>query len=186
MIDKCIIEEIDRIIKETWVNEIAKDYHNAYILKETSLKFSLYFYLRTKLGKILEENNLRIYPEYYCHNLRYYADVAIVHVDNSIEKVGDKVIDVIAVIDLKYDGENSIRTEKAIKYDLHKIKNCIQSEQLCQYYFGVIYETECNCLNWLDKRSSNNWAKGYVTELNAGGINGCIVFEVNSYNGMNT
>jgi hypothetical protein len=186
MIDKCIIEEIDRIIKEIWVKEIPKDYHNAYLLKEASLKCSLYFHLRTKLKKILEENNLRIYTEYYFHNLNYNADIAIVQVDDSIEKIRDKVVDVIAVMELKYDGGNSIGTANAIKYDLHKIKNCIQSGKLCQYYFGVIYQTECICLNWLDKRSTNNWAKGYVTELNAGGINGCIVFEVNSYNGMNT
>lgn len=186
MIDNSIIEEIDRIIKETWVNDIAKDYHSAYLLKEASLKCSLYFHLRTKLGKILDENNLRIYPEYYFHNLSYYADIAIVQVDNSIDKARDKVVDVIAVMDLKYDCRNYIGTENSIKYDLHKIKNCIQLGKLCQYYFVVIYETECICLNWLDKRNTNNWAKGYVTELNAGGINGCIVFEVNSYNGMNT
>lgn len=186
MIDKCIIEEIDRIIKETWVNEITKDYHNAYILKESSLKCSLYYHLRAKLGKILEENNLRMYPEYYFRNLNYYADIAIVQIDKSIEKIGDKVVDVIAVMDLKCDCGNSIGTANAIKYDLHKIKNCIQSGKLCQYYFCVIYQTECICLNWKDKRSANHWAKGYVTELNAGGVNGCIVFEVNSYNEMNT
>ncbi len=185
MIDNYVIKEIDRIIKDTWVNEIAKDYNNAYLLKEASLTCSLYFHLRTKLGTILDENNLRIYTEYYFHTLNYYADIAIVQVDNSIEKIRDKIVDVIAVMDLKYDGGNFIGTANAIKYDLHKIKNCILSGKLCQYYFGVIYETECSCLNWLDKRSTNNWAKGYVTELNAGGINGCMVFEVNSYNGIN-
>lgn len=188
MIDKYVIEEIDRCIKETWENEIVNDYYNGYLLKEDSLKCSLYFHLRTKLKKLLKENNLRIYPEYYFSDLRYFADIAIVQIDTTIDKsyLRDKIVDVIAVMELKYDGGNSIGTENAIKNDILKIKNYIQTGQLlCQYYFAVIYETECISLNWLDKRSTNNWAQGYVTELNAGSLDGDMWFEVNPYNGMN-
>lgn len=96
------------------------------------------------------------------------------------------MIDVIAIMELKFDGGNSIGTINAIRNDLQKIKNYIQSGKLlCQYYFGVIYEAERVNLNWLDKRSTNNWAKNYVTELNAGGLDGYMWFGVNSYNGMN-
>ena len=42
-----------------------------------------------------------------------------------------------------------------------------------------------NCLNWLDTKSKNNWAKGRVTELDAGYINDEMIFEVFSYNGWN-
>lgn len=68
-----------------------------------------------------------------------------------------------------------------------KIKNYYQRGYDCQFYFAVIYEVDCDeiYLNWLDKRSTNNWAKGHVTELNSGYVNGKIKFEINSYNGMN-
>jgi hypothetical protein len=36
-------------------------------------------------------------------------------------------------------------------------------------------------LHWFDKRSTNNWAKGRVTELDAGVIGEDIVFEINEY-----
>ena len=188
MIDQSIIEEIDRAIKETWLNEIPKDYDAGCLLKEASLQCSLYYHLRKKLNNLLEENNLRIYPEYHFAKLNYHADIAIVQIDSTIAKphLRDKVIDVIAVMELKYDGGNSIRTATAIRNDLQKIKNYIQSGKLlCQYYFAVIYETECVSLNWLDRRSTNNWAKGCVTEMNAGGLDGYMYFEVNSYNEMN-
>jgi hypothetical protein len=51
----------------------------------------------------------------------------------------------------------------------------------CPLYFAVIYEVPCEWLHWFDKRSTNNWAKGRVTELDAGGIGEDIVFEVNEY-----
>lgn len=188
MIEQSIIEEIDRVIKETWLNEIPKDYDTGHLLKEASLQCGLYYYLRKKLHKLLEENDLRIYPEFHFSKLNYHADIAIVQIDPTIEKpnLRDKVIDVIAVMELKYDGGNSVGTANTIRSDLQKIKNYIQSGRLlCQYYFAVIYETECVSLNWLDKRSTNKWAKGCVTELNAGGLDGYMYFEVNSYNEMN-
>lgn len=45
----------------------------------------------------------------------------------------------------------------------------------------MIYETECVRLSWLDRRSTERWAKGRVTELNAGYLDGVMTFEVNSY-----
>lgn len=49
----------------------------------------------------------------------------------------------------------------------------------------MIYETECWWLHWFDKRSTNNWANGRLTELNAGYLDGKMHFEVNSYNNWN-
>ena len=76
-----------------------------------------------------------------------------------------------------------------MKSDKAKLKKYFENfENLpynCQYYFGVIYETECWRLNWFDKRSTNNWAKGRLTELNAGYLDKQMVFEVNSYNNWN-
>jgi hypothetical protein len=48
-------------------------------------------------------------------------------------------------------------------------------------YFAIIYEVDCKWLYWFDKRSTNNWAMGRVTELDAGWLDGKFVFEVHEY-----
>jgi hypothetical protein len=45
----------------------------------------------------------------------------------------------------------------------------------------LFYETECEYINWLDKRSTNHWASDYVTELDAGYLDQKMTFEVHSY-----
>jgi len=188
MISQNVLIEIDKAIKEIWLNEIVNDYGEGLLLKEDSLKCSLYHHMRNKLDYILKENNLRIYPEFYFKSLKYRADIVIVEIEENSDKeyLADMVKNVIAIIELKYDYGTDEQTMSVIKNDVWKIKDYIQTgKMLCQYYFGVIYENECVTLNWIDKRSSNNWAKGYVTELDAGIIDGEIWFEVNSYNGLN-
>jgi len=94
----------------------------------------------------------------------------------------ERLTDVAAIIELKYGG-----TPDYIKTDIPKFKTYIQSLGYdCQYYFGSIDEiTEHQRLRWLDRRSTNYWANGCFTELNAGYLNGDMYFEINSYNGMN-
>lgn len=182
-----VLEEIDRVIKEVWLQEVCNDYANGLLLKEASLQCSLYHHLQNKLGRLMEENNLYLYPEFYFDKLHYFADLAIVQMDMGSDKeyIADRMTDVAAVIELKYDGGTAKSTEDYIKTDVVKLKNYIKNMPYpCQYYFGVIYETDCYCLNWLDKRRTNNWAKGRVTELNAGYLDDEVVFEVNSYNGI--
>ena len=188
MIAENVICEIDKVIKEIWLNEIVKDYDDGLLLKEDSLKCALYHHMRSRLEPLLEENNLRIYPEYYFKDLKYRADIAIVEIDPDSDSVylADRVKNVIAIFELKYSYGTDEQTAIVIKDDVWKIRDYIKTgKMLCQYYFGVIYEAECETLNWIDKRSSNNWAKGYVTELDAGMIDGQMWFEVNSYNGLN-
>lgn len=188
MIAEEVINQIDKVIKEIWVNEVAQDYEAGLLLREDSLKCALYHHMRSKLSSILAENNLCIYPEYYFKDLKYRADIAIVEIDPDKECVylADREKNVVALFELKYSYGADEQTAISIKDDVWKLKNYIQSgKMLCQYYFGVIYESECTSLNWIDKRSSNNWAKGYVTELDAGIIDGQMWFEVNSYNGLN-
>lgn len=94
--------------------------------------------------------------------------------------------DIVAIIELKFTCGGDIRTADWIRHDVSKLKNYFQVANIeCQYYFAVIYEVECASLNWMDKRSSNHWASGYVTELDAGFIDGKMKFEVHSYNGLN-
>lgn len=66
--------------------------------------------------------------------------------------------------------------------DLQKLKAYAQkSDFLCPLYFVVIYEVECEYLNWFDGRSIRNWAAGRVTELDAGMIDGKMQYEIHAY-----
>ncbi len=190
MIKKSIIKEIDRTIKTVWKNNIQKDYWNEYLLREDSLKCAMYYHLRKNLDRLLRENHLRIYPEFYFQELKYRADIAIVELDEEKEYswLGEGVTDVVALLELKYTSGRDGATINWIKNDLWKFKDYLKVAGLsnCQFYFGIIYESECAWLNWLDARSTNNWAKGRVTELDSGLMDGEIRFEVHSYNNMNT
>lgn len=188
MIKKSVKKEIDRIIKEVWLNDICKEYGRGGLIKEASLQCSLYHHLQNRLGFILQENNLYIYPECYFKDLKYYADLAIVEMDmnNQALYLWNRMTDVAAIIELKYDGGNAKTTASYIQTDKAKIKEYVYNLPYdCQYYFGVIYETECEWLQWFDRRSTNNWANGRLTELNAGYLDGEMYFEVNSYNNWN-
>ena len=189
MVSEEVLVQIDREIKLCWKKSIRKDYWDGYLLKEDSLKCALYFHLRRKLDKVLRENSLRIYPEYYISELKYRADIVIVQIDEQKEYkwLKDSVTDVVALFELKYVGARDDATLEWVKSDLWKFKEYINVVGLndCQFYFSVIYENECSSLNWLDARSTNNWAKGRVTELNAGVLGDEMTFEVNSYNNLN-
>lgn len=187
-LSKQLIVQIDRIIKEIWLKEIAQDYTEKYLLKEDCLKNSFYHHLRTRLSDVMEKHNIRIFTEYYISELRYRADIAIVQIDLEIKErhLADMVTDVLAIIELKYKAGYSKGIENEIKNDVKKLQDYIKIGRIdCQYYLAVIYETECWALNWLDKRQTNNWAANRVTELDAGFIDGEMKFEVHSYNGLN-
>lgn len=178
---------IDRAIKRVWLNEICEDYGNGRFLREASLQSGLYHHLRSRLEGVLEENHLFIYPEFYIPELKYRADMAIVQMDLSAGgTLSQRVTDIAAIVELKFEGGIAQGTLDVIKADLKKIKQYAkQMDENCQFYFGVIYETECEWLYWLDRRSTEHWANGRVTELNAGYLDGIMTFEVNSYNHMN-
>ena len=188
MVDESIVRLIDKTIKEIWVNEIKKDYDEDYLLKEDSLKNSLYFHIRSKLEDALRDSSLRIYPEFYFPELKYRADLAIVQMDTESENyyLKDRVSEVVAILELKYvnASNNDEATEQWIMEDIKKFKRYIQEGQLkAQLYFAVIYENERKRMNWIDQRSSKHWANGRVTELDAAIVGEEMWFEVNSYNG---
>ncbi len=145
MIKKSVKKEIDKIIKEVWLTDICKEYGRGGLIKEASLQCSLYHHLQNKLGSLMKENNLFLYPECYFKELNYFADLAIVEMDmsNEAEYLWDRMTDVAAIIELKYDGGNSQATADYIKTDKAKLKTYVEELSYeCQYYFGVIYETE--------------------------------------------
>ena len=191
MIDSDVLIHIDRTIKDIWVKQIRYDYSNDNLLNEGSVKCSFYYHLRNKLGRILKANNLHIYPEFYFPNLKYRTDLAIVQLDYGMQEEFLKDLalasDVIAIIEIKLTSGDDPATTDWIMRDIQKMKRYLQDGRLdCLYYFACIYETEWSSLQWMDKRSTNNWAKGHVAELNAGLIDGVMRFEINSYNGLNT
>lgn len=187
MITKNVRCKIDQAIKTVWLKEICEDYGNGRLLREASLQSSLYCHLRSHLEDVLKDNHLFIYPEFYIPELGYFADLAIVQMELSANgRLSDRVSDIAAVVELKFAGGTAQGTQDVIKADLQKMKRYAkQMEDNCQFYFGVIYETECEWLHWLDRRSTEHWADGCMTELNAGYLNGVMTFEVNSYNHMN-
>lgn len=189
MVGKDVIKEIDRVIKETWTSNVYQDYNKNYIMNEDSLKCCLYYHLRRKLASILADNHLRIYTEFHFPELNYRADMVIAEVDphkDGYIREGIENNQVAAIIELKFTSGADERTAEWIKHDLTKFKEYKQKANIdCQYYFAVIYETECSRLNWMDKRRSNAWAAGCVTELNAGFVDEQIRFKVHPYNGLN-
>lgn len=187
LVDESLVKLLDKTIKQIWVNEIKRDYEEDYLLKEDSLKNSLYFHIRSKLQEVLKDNNVRIYPEYYFPELKYRADLAIVQVDTESENyyLKDRVSEVVAIFELKYvnASNNDEATEQWIMEDIKKFKRYIQEGKLnAQFYFAVIYENERKRMNWMDQRSSKHWAKGRVTELDAAIVSEEMQFEVYSYN----
>lgn len=186
MIAKNVRRKIDQVIKMVWLKEICEDYGNGRLLREASLQSSLYCHLRSHLEDVLRDNNLFIYPEFYIPELKFRADMAIVQMDLSASgKLSTRVTDIAAIVELKFEGGTAQDTLDVIKADLQKMKRyAMQMDENCQFYFGVIYETECDWLYWLDRRGTEHWANGCMTELNAGYLDGVMTFEVNSYNHM--
>ena len=188
MIKKAVMSDIDCAIKEIWKRQIKRDYNDIFLIREDALKCSMYYHLRKKLSPLIKEHNLRILPEFHIPSLNKFADLAVVEMDfdRDCYYFKDYISDIIAIIELKFTNGGDINTTEWIRNDIRKMKQYLQEGHLdCQYYFACIYEEECEWLQWMDKRSTNNWANGYVTELNAGFIDGNMTFEVHSYNGMN-
>ena len=183
MTKKGLQREIDKAIKNIWINEICSEYGAGHFILERSVQCSIYHHLRTRLDSLLEENSLYIYPEMYFTELGYYADLAICQMDIGAKgRLSQRMTDVFAIIELKYGGSTDY-----IRSDLPKFKSYIQTlDYDCQYYFGVIDERAGrDRLNLLDGRSTGKWASGRFTELNAGWLDDGMFFEVNSYNGLN-
>lgn len=191
MIAKEVMTEIDRVIKSVWVKDIRRDYMNGTLLYEDSLKCALNYHLRKRLDKLFRDNHLRLYGEYTFPGLKFRADLVIAEIDEAWDisrSLKESVTDIAAIIELKYTNGAESSTDGWIRNDLQKFKRNFQTGGYdCQFYFGVIYEVECSSLSWVDGRSvaCGTWGYGRVTELDAGYINGTMMFEVNSHNGMN-
>lgn len=187
-----IMKQIDYAIKKAWLKDVSRDYSKAKLLKEDTLKSALYFHIRKRIDSLCEMYNLRIYTEYNESVLRQNsmrADIAIVEMDLDSDAwyLGDRVKKVLAIIELKYANSPNY-----IAQDIDKIKRYKSLPELdgCQYYLGILNERDyAERAFWLDKRQTNNWANGCVTELDACRYSNYndnkMAFSVYSYNRLN-
>ncbi len=185
-----IQEKIDSTVKHVWRKLIKRDYQNLYLLKEDTLKNALYFHIRNDLtDTFLEENNIRIYTEYYYKGM--IADIVIVQLNEEPgykDFIKDEVESVLAVIEIKYKGAGN---EKPFEDDVKKIDRYMTTppNDQTQYYLAFIHEIVYENNegdSWLTK-SQQEWAKGRVTELSGYYVDGKeeLEWRVLSHNYMN-
>ena len=167
------MQENSNTIKYVWQYDIPRDYKNKLLLKEDTLKNSLYFHIRTRIGSLLEKYNIMIFTEFNTDKFRhsgFRADIVIAQIDldkANNEFLGDCVKNFISIIELKFKGD--FKTASDIIYsDYTKIEKYIKSLSLgerCHYYIATIWECYPDTKWWIDKDTP--WAKGKLTELNA-------------------
>lgn len=150
-----ILENIDETIKSIWENEIAYDYTEGWLLKEDSLKNAFYFHLRTKLGRILEKNNIRIYTEFTGNEFdgtKYRPDIVIasVNLNKDTDLLKECVEECLCVIEIKYKSD--FKAYELIYKDYEKLRIYVEELGLdCKMYMGTIWGCEDDQVNWVEK-----------------------------------
>ena len=164
-----VIQMVDEALESIWKNEIKADYESGWLLKEDTLKNAMYFHLRNRLGKLFDENDIRIFTEFTdCKFKRsgYRPDMVIakVDVDSNANYWGDAVTECLAVIELKY--KTGFTASEEIYADYDKLQYYVETLGVgSKLYMATIWEYEDDESAWAEEDSS--WIKGRVTELNA-------------------
>lgn len=167
--DNCIINQIDAMIKKIWTKEIKRDYETGWLLKEDTLKNSFYFHLRKKLGKLFDENDIRIYTEFTDEKFKgtgYRPDMVIARVDfnKDVSYWGDSVTECLAVIEFKY--KSGFNASNDIYKDFKKMRRYANKFKVeGMLYMATIWEYEDDKTAW--ENENNKWAKDKLVELNA-------------------
>lgn len=169
--------KIDKALKKVWEENVVNDYNKDYLLKEDTLKNSIYYHLRSELGDgFLDRHRLRIFTEFYMgtnkNGKKQIADIAIVRLKYKRELdesyyLKNRIDEILTIIELKYKGNN----EKAFREDISKTKEYTKIDKCknTQFYLGFIYEAFYEESNggWLYKNQRECWGKDKVTELTA-------------------
>ncbi len=161
----CIHKEMCKI----WREVIPDDYRNGWFLKEDTLKNALYFYLRSRLGAIFEQNDVRIFTEFTDGPLKgtqKCADLVIAKVDfkRQCRYYGEAVSDILAIVEIKHKRGYAAAQDIYADYD----KMAYYAENLgndCRLYMASIWENEDEETPWMNRNAA--WASGRLTELNA-------------------
>ncbi len=168
-----VIKEIHNTIKYVWEYDILQDHNKKMLLKEDTLKNSLYFHIRTRLGALLEQYSIMIFTEFNTDKFRKTgsrADMVIAQIDfNKAEKefLGECIEKYLGVIEIKFKGD-FLKSNEHIYSDYSKMQKYIESFDLgeaCHFYVATIWECHPDSKWWIDKET--RWAKGKLTELNA-------------------
>ncbi len=182
--DSKTLDIIDNTIKDIWEHDIKTDYINNSLLREDTLKNSFYFHLRTKLGRLFEEENIKIFTEFNIDkfkNTNFRPDIVLVRLDEKQESpIEERIKEYICIIELKYKSDFSAAADLIYK-DYDKIKYYIENMNLnCPlYYMATIWETETTSKSWL---KDEVWARNLLTELNADyNSKGCINFYIHKH-----
>ena len=163
-----IIQMIDEAIVSIWKCEIKTDYESGWLLKEDSLKNALYFHLRSRLGKLFDENDIRIFTEFTDCKFKqsgYRPDMVIarVNVDSDESYWGNAVTKCLTVIELKY--KTGFTASEEIYADYDKLRHYVETLGIdSKLYMATIWEYEDDETPWAEDA---DWLKGRVTELNA-------------------
>lgn len=164
-----IINQIDITIKKIWEKEIKKDYENGWLLKEDTLKNAFYFHLRKKLGKLFDENDIRIFTEFTDDEFkgsgcRPDMVIAKVDFDKDVAYWGDCVTNCIAVIEFKF--KHGFSPSKEIYADYKKMRRYANKFKVDgKLYMATIWEYEDDETAW--ENENNKWTKNKLVELNA-------------------
>ncbi len=167
--DEKTIRKLDKAIKYIWEHKIPKDYYNGWLLKEDTLKNSIYYHLRKRLGNFFDKNNIRIFTEFTDEKFKgngYRPDIVIakVNFDGDSKYYGNNVSECIAVIELKY--KKGFNASNDIYKDYEKLKTYVNDLNVdCKLYMATIWEYEDKESSW--ERKNAAWAKDILTELNA-------------------
>ena len=159
---------IHQIIKKIWLEDIINDYTNSYLLKEDTLKNAFYFHLRRRLGDdYLLDNNLRIFTEYKIDTQRIDLVIAEINPDKASEEyLGDCVVRLIAVIEMKY--KNGTVGERDFNADIKKIYDYISIFQSNTIFYPLFISERKLYLDeatyWLPDEYLET-SKGRITEL---------------------
>ena len=163
-----IIRLVDEAITSIWTDKIKTDYEDGWLLKEDTLKNALYFHLRSKLGNLFEENDIRIFTEFTDWKFKhsgYRPDMVIARVNTDSDESywGDAVTNCLAVIELKY--KTGFNSSEEIYADYDKLRYYIETLGVdSKLYMATIWEYEDDETAWAEDAA---WTLGKLTELNA-------------------
>ena len=144
---------IHKALISIWENEIPVDYRERWLLKEDTLKNAMYFHLRSQLGTLLYENDIRIYTEFTDGVFKgsgYRPDIVIARIDRNkqVSYWGDVITECLAIIEIKYKSGFLFHTE--IEADYEKLRYYAEDLGVTgDLYMATIWEYEDAATTWI-------------------------------------
>jgi len=167
---KEIIEYISKTIELVWKKDIKNDYNAESLVNEDTLKNAIYYHIRRRIGKLLEENNIKIFTEFrygLFADMKYIPDIVLVEMDYSKEKeyIVKQAKRFVAIIEIKFQGDTYSATNRVYN-DYEKMRKYSEKcDKRCLYYMATIWKARDNSAKpWIEDKE---WKNGNLTELNA-------------------